>query len=77
MAMTTTQIRAELKRRGWTYERVGRLADPPLSPSIIQRNVKKIASHKSARAREVIAQALDRTVEDVYGDGAARQMVGA
>lgn len=76
MAMTTTQIRAELKKRGWTYEEVGKLATPPLSYSIIQRNVKKVQSHKSQRAREAIAKALDLSVGEVYGEGTVRQKVG-
>ena len=76
MAMSTTQIRAALKRLGWTYEQVGKLADPPLSTSIIQRNVRKVPSHKSQRARTAIATALDKSVEEVYGEGPARQKVG-
>lgn len=70
MAMTAAQIRAALKKKGLTYDQVGRLADPPLSKTIIARNVKKVPSHKSARAREAIARALETSVDDVYGTAA-------
>ena len=80
MAMSATQIQSQLKKRGWTHERVGALANPPLSATMILRNVRKIESHKSARAREAIAVALGRTVAEVFGEtagaGASLQKVG-
>lgn len=78
MALTAAQIRKRLKDRGLTYGQVGALVDPPLSKTIISRNIKKVAGHMSARARYAIALALDATVEEVYGAGpagASRQMV--
>lgn len=68
MPMSATQIRAALKRKRLTYDEVGALAEPKLSKTIISRNIKKVPSHKSARARCAIAKALELPVEEVFGE---------
>jgi hypothetical protein len=71
MSMSATQIRAELRKRELTYEQVGQLAEgEPLSRAMISRNIKKVASHKSARAQRAIARALGRDVKEVFGKAA-------
>jgi hypothetical protein len=71
MPMTPDEIKKELESRGLTYAKVGRKARPkPISSSTIFRNVHKIPGGKSARARRLIAAAIDREVSEVYGDAA-------
>lgn len=76
MALSTTQIKKAMKDRGLTYREIAAMATPPVSLSLIAKNVNKVEGCKSVRARETIARALGMKVEDVYGDGASRQMVG-
>lgn len=71
MAMTPEQIKQELEMRGITYRQVGRRARPkPISSSTIYKNVHQVPTAKSARARRLIAKAIDRSPEEVFGEAA-------
>lgn len=71
MPMTPEEIKKELDERGLTYEKVGKRARPkPLSSSTIYKNVHRLPGAKSARAQRLIASAIGRKPEEVFGDAA-------
>jgi hypothetical protein len=66
--MTPAEIQQEIEERGLSHAAIGRRARPrPLSHTTIWKNVQQIPGNKSARARRLIAKAIDRTVEEVFG----------
>lgn len=72
MPMTPDEIKKEIFDRGLTYESIGKRARPrPLSSSTIYKNVHQLPGGKSARARRLIAGAIGREPEDVFGQKAA------
>lgn len=71
MPMTPAEIKKELEDRGLTYEQVGKRARPKaISSSTIYKNVNQIHGAKSARARRLIAAAIGRQPEEVFGTAA-------
>lgn len=71
MAMTPNDIKQALDERGLTYDDVARRARPkPLSRTTIYKNVHQMAGAKSARARRLIANAIGRTLDEVFGSAA-------
>lgn len=72
MPMTPDEIKQELEARGLTYEQVGKRARPKrISSSTIYKNVHRLPGAKSARARRLIAGAIGKTEEEVFGIAAA------
>jgi lambda repressor-like predicted transcriptional regulator len=68
MPMTPEQIKQELADRKVSYSKLARRARPkPLSTSTIYKNVHMIPGAKSSKARRIIAQAIGKTEEEVYG----------
>lgn len=71
MAMTPEQIKQELARRKISYSILALRAKPtPLSTSTIYKNVHQIRGAKSSKARKLIAQAINRSEEEVFGEAA-------
>lgn len=71
MPMSPDQIKAELEKRGISYEMIARRARPKrLSRSTIFKNVHQVPTGKSAKARRLIAKAIERTPEEVFGNAA-------
>jgi lambda repressor-like predicted transcriptional regulator len=69
--MTPDEIKAELAKRGLSYDKVARRARPNrLTRSTIYKNVHQLPGAKSARARRLIASAIERDVTEVFGDAA-------
>ena len=70
--MTPEEIQKELKARKLTLAAIGRRARPKtLSRSTIWKNIHQIHGCKSARARRLIAKAIGKTEEEVFGQQAA------
>lgn len=71
MAMTPEQIKQELASRKVSYSTLARRARPkPLSTSTIYKNVHQLHGAKSSKARKLIAQAINRSEEEVFGEAA-------
>lgn len=70
MAMTPEEIQQAIKEQGLTLEKIGNRGRPPLSTSTIWKNVQQMPGGKSARARRLIAKAIGRTEDDVFGTAA-------
>ena len=69
--MTPDEIKKELESRGLTYQKVGKRARPkPISSSTIYKNVHQLHGAKSSRARRLIASAIGKTEEEVFGSAA-------
>lgn len=71
MAMTPDEIKQELAIRKVSYSKLARRARPkPLSTSTIYKNVNQLHGAKSSKARKLIAQAIGKSEEEVYGSAA-------
>jgi hypothetical protein len=71
MAMTPEQIKQELASRKITYAKIaGRARPKRLSTSTIWKNVHQIPGAKSSRARKLIAKAMGKNEEEVFGTAA-------
>lgn len=71
MPMTPQEIQQEIERLGLTQLAIAKRARPKaLSKSTIWKNIHQIPGARSARARRLIAKAIGRPVEDVFGNAA-------
>lgn len=66
--MTPEEIKKELRSRGITYERIGRRARPVVTKQTVAANVEQHPRKKSMRVRRLIAAAIGRSVDEVFGD---------
>lgn len=69
--MTPEQIKQELASRKVSYSQIARRARPKaLSTSTIYKNVHQLPGSKSGKARKLIARAIGRSEDEVFGTAA-------
>lgn len=70
--MTPEEIQKELRDRKLTQAKLAKRARGKrgMSEATIWKNIHQIPGCTSARARRIIAKAIDRTPEEVFGEAA-------